>query len=242
MSKKARKGGPSRKRKVPKPILPDFPTAGMATAVCPHCGDRFGTEAIVGGWLDRRCPLCGGILRTSCCDEAALRFLREMKEIESDLAAKRRKSDEAQRRIDSHRRWWQAPYRWYRNRVRTKADGEKELANEALREAQARYDSARYARFHTSEWHLCTHIPVEKEFAEGGSYRLIPMYDENGRFFLGGSARLLRAGWRWSSRRSRLFRSVWRISPLRYMARVCCRICTCRASWTEGILGACGIR
>ena len=119
---------------------------------------------------------------------------------------------------------------------------ERKSANEALREARARYDGARYARFHTSEWHLCTHIPVEKEFAEGGSYRLIPMYDENGRFFLGGSARLLRAGWRWSSRRSRLFRSVWRISPLRYMARVCCRICTCRASWTEGILGACGIR
>ena len=122
MSKKARKGGPSRKRKVPKPILPDFPTAGMATAVCPHCGDRFGTEAIVGGWLDRRCPLCGGILRTSCCDEAALRFLLEMKEIESDLAAKRRKSDEAQHRIDSHRRWWQMPYRWYWSRVRAKAD------------------------------------------------------------------------------------------------------------------------
>ena len=60
---------------------------------------------------------------------------------------------------------------------------ERKSANEALREARARYDGARYARFHTSEWYLCTRIPVVKELAEGGSYRLVPTYDENGRFF-----------------------------------------------------------
>lgn len=186
MGKKAKKGGSSCRRRVPEPILPSQLPVKMATAVCPHCEERFDTADVVGGWLARRCPLCGGSLHRSCCDEAALRCLRILQEAKEDLAGKQREVAEARKRIDSHRRWWQAPYRWYWGRKRAKAEGARELAAGALQKARVRYDDARHARFHVSEWYLCTHTPLVKSLDGKTSYRLIPSYDREGRFFLNG--------------------------------------------------------
>ena len=61
--------GATRKKKVPEPKIVEEPPL-VANCICCHCEAVFGPFDVVGGYLDRRCPSCGGSLAESEYDAA----------------------------------------------------------------------------------------------------------------------------------------------------------------------------
>lgn len=169
--------GATRRKKVPKPILPEEPPLEV-DCVCCHCGSLFSPFDVAGTYLKRTCPECGESLSEREYDAKVSSLVSER----NDLREKINQWGEA---LGERKKWkrrlkW-VPNRWFRELLNERvayARLRKRGLEEEMRQRVKSYEVMAPSRYYASEWFARTHIPLERKVLD--PYKVGVSYDSDG--------------------------------------------------------------
>ncbi len=179
--------GATRRRRIPKQEVVEEPPLTVACTCC-HCEATFSPFDVLGAYLDRRCPSCGGVLVESEYDASAAAVLRDMEKISAPI-------DENEKEIE---RWhiWAYRFRWgvfFLLRRLFERKSEAAVAKRAVLKEQVAVKRTRLgmlarSRYYTGEWFQRTHVPLERTVV--GPYKITVAYGVDGSWNINPTSKL----------------------------------------------------
>ena len=150
----------------------------VINCVCPACDASISPKRIVGGYLNRRCPVCNHVIKPKDFDEHAARVLLDLKRTRKQVNSLAQELQQLKHKYERYSFILLRPFRRFVYKKLKHAQKEYSAARKTQHRLNIRLLAFARMRYYLSEWYFRTGFPLKRTVI--APFELKPCYDDNG--------------------------------------------------------------